>query len=136
MLRSRIDGKTVIIRAYKFTLGTIHRYGKTKDFLPTALDVPEIAVCSFAWMINHKKKLGGNGPILAHDFGLIGVCFYYLPLWIHKIDTTVKYIYALCMVNEILSADFEGRFSLSIDLQDNRNDYMVGYVEECIKGQL
>ena len=64
---------------------------------------------------------------------MIGVCFYYLPLWIHKIDTAVKNIDAFRMVNDILSSDFEGRFSLSIDLQDNLNDYMIGYVEECIE---
>ena len=83
-------------------------------------------------MIDHKTKVGGIGPILAHEFGLLGVCFHYLPLWIHKINTTVKYIYALCMVKDILSSDFEGRFSLSIDLQDNCDDDVIGYVEECL----
>ena len=83
-------------------------------------------------MINHKTKLGGIGPILAYDFGLIGVCFHYLPLWIHKIDTAIKNIYALRMVKDILSSDFERRFFLSIDLQDNLDNEGISYVEECL----
>ena len=64
------------------------------------------------------------------------MCFHNLPLWIHKIDTTVKNIDALRMVKDILSSDFEGRFSLSIDLQDNLNDEGIAYVEECLKERL
>ena len=64
------------------------------------------------------------------------MCFHYLPLWIHKINTTIKNIDALRMVNDILSADFEGRFILSIDLQDDLDDEGIGDVEECLKERL
>jgi hypothetical protein len=83
-------------------------------------------------MVNHKTKVGGIGPIPAQKFGLLGVCFHYLTLWIHKKDTTVKNTYALRMVKDILGSDFEGRFLLSIDLQDNLDDEGIGYVEECL----
>ena len=76
--------------------------------------------------------MGGIGPILAQKFRLLGVCFHYLALWINKIDTTIKNIYALRMVNDILSSDFEGRFFLSINLQNNLDDEGIGDVEKCL----
>ena len=93
----------------------------------------------YATAANPALQMMGQGAYESMDyvgntlhmlaFYLGAILFYTL---IHKIDTTVKNIYALRMVKDILSSDFEGRFFLSIDLQDNLNDEGIGYVEECL----
>jgi hypothetical protein len=61
--------------------------------------------------------------------------FHDLALCIHKINTTVKNIYALRMVKDMLSSDFEGSVSLSIDLQNNLT--MSGLVMSvCLDGMV
>jgi hypothetical protein len=75
---------------------------------------------SAAWRILADiTKLRRIRPVTTQEIRPLGMGFDYLSVQVDKINASIKIFQALCLVNNILDAGFDGQLRMRIAIKDN-----------------